>query len=104
MSELHKVEFVKAAEEDLADIGEYILKENPSAATRIRIIDHIHRSLSQLSSFPYMGREPDDNKLVEAGYRVLVIDKYLVFYKVLDCVIEIRRIIHSSKLRRVLLR
>ena len=101
MSELYKVELVKAAEEDLADIGEYIHKDNPSAA--VRIIDHIHRSLSQLSSFPYMGREPNDNKLVEAGYRVLVVDKYLVFYKVLDGVIEIRRIIHSSKLRRVLL-
>ena len=101
MSELYKVELVEAAEEDLADIGEYILKDNPFAAEKI--IDHIHRSLSQLSSFPYMGREPDDYKLVEAGYRILVVDKYMVFYKVMDGVIEIRRIIHSNKLRRLLL-
>ena len=30
MSGLYKVELVKTAEKDLADIGEYILKDNPS--------------------------------------------------------------------------
>ena len=38
MSELYKVELVEAAEEDLADIGEYILKDNPFATEKI--IDH----------------------------------------------------------------
>lgn len=104
MSELYKVELLEAAEEDLADIGKYIRQFSPSAANKI--IDWIHGSLSQLALFPYMGTEISAQKANATGYRMLVIDKYIVIYKVLESIIEIIMFFHSnsSKLSAILKR
>jgi toxin ParE1/3/4 len=48
-------------------------------------------------SNPFLGRVPKDDRLKNKGYRMLVVDKYLVFYIVKNKTIQIRRIIHGAR-------
>ncbi len=100
MSVVYKIRYLTSARRDLQDVFSYIFEVNPSAARKV--LDDIHRSVSQLSTFPYKGRQLEDQILFEEGYRILTVDKYLIFYIVLESKIEIRRIIHSRRLLRVL--
>ncbi len=44
-----------------------------------------------------MGHAPKDQRLIQLNYRMLVVENYLVFYVVLDDVVEIRRIFHGKR-------
>ena len=102
MSKKYKIEYLPIAENDLTEIYEYILNDNPSAA--INLIDRIDESISKLADFPFMGVTPNDPRLRLLGYRMLIIDAYHVFYVVLhDEIVEIRRILHGKRLYNFLL-
>jgi plasmid stabilization system protein ParE len=44
-----------------------------------------------------MGRIPRNLKLQNMGYRVLILDNYLVFYAVRGQIVEIHRFVHGSR-------
>ena len=90
-----RIEYLPIAEKDLLDIFDYIHTDNPIAAADF--IDKIDHAVSKLESFPKMGKVPSDDKLSRQGYRMLIIDNYIVFYIVFDNTVEIRRIIHGSR-------
>ncbi|MBI3379009.1 MAG: type II toxin-antitoxin system RelE/ParE family toxin [Nitrospirae bacterium] len=46
---------------------------------------------------PLFGRIPRDEKLKDFGYRVIIIESYLVFYIVRDKTVEIHQVIHGSR-------
>lgn len=60
-------------------------------------MEKLDHSISNLASDPYLGRVPRDIRLENKGYRMLVVDKYLVFYVVKEQTVQIRRIIHGSR-------
>lgn len=95
------VEFLPVAYSDLEEIVEYIEKDDPIAA--IGTIEKIGGSIAQLETFPRMGVVPNDIRLRYAGYRMLIIDHYIVFYVIDNDVIEIRRIVHGRRLYSFLL-
>ena len=70
-----KLRFTRRAVQDLADIADYIRKQNPQAALRVRAA--ILESLQNLVLFPQVGRQ----QKVE-GVRKLVTRRYpyLVYY------------------------
>jgi plasmid stabilization system protein ParE len=70
-----KLRFTRRAAQDLADIADYIRKQNPQAALRVRAA--ILESLQNLVLFPQVGRQ----QKVE-GVRKLVTRRYpyLVYY------------------------
>jgi toxin ParE1/3/4 len=70
-----KLRFTRRATQDLADIADYIRKQNPQAALRVRAA--ILESLQNLVLFPQIGRQ----QKVE-GVRKLVTRHYpyLVYY------------------------
>ncbi|HOE57481.1 MAG TPA: type II toxin-antitoxin system RelE/ParE family toxin, partial [Bacillota bacterium] len=47
--------------------------------------------------FPFIGVVPKDIRLQGLGYRMLIIENYLVFYVVLDDIVEIRRITSGKR-------
>jgi plasmid stabilization system protein ParE len=53
--------------------------------------------LQSLATHPFTGRVPRDPKLITLGYRVLVVDNYLVFYKVKRTTVLIYRILHGAR-------
>ncbi len=96
MSKKYHIEYLPVAQKDLIEIFQYILADSPSAAAEL--LDQIDKSVSKLEDFPSMGMAAKDPRLMYLGYRILVVDNYLVFYVVLDNeVIEIRSIIHGKK-------
>lgn len=97
MAKKFRIEYLPIAEKDLVDIFEYILSDNPSAATSF--LDQIDDTISKLEDFPFMGVMPKDSRLKYLGYRILIVDSYLVFYVVdeADELAEIRRIIHGKR-------
>ena len=62
-------------------------------------LEKFDTTISLLATNPYLGVIPKDERLKKLGYRMLVIDKYLVFYvvKTETKTIQIRRIIHGAR-------
>ena len=87
--------YLSTAENDLIDIIEYIKKDNPTADTSQ--LERFDKSISQLTLNPFLGVIPKDERLKKLGYRILIVDKYLVFYVVKTETVQIRRVIHGSR-------
>ncbi len=92
----HSVFITEAAEIDLNDIFDYIANDNFPAA--INLCDTIEQTILKIEDFPQMGSVPKNRRLARKGYRILIIDIYLVFYVILENkIIEIRRIISGRR-------
>ena len=80
------------AEDDLADILDYLDQRNPSAAERLAaLLDERCQLLGQL---PEMGCARDE---LVPGLRCIVVERYVLFYRVTANAVEIVRILHSSR-------
>ena len=95
MSVPFKIRYLSTAENDLDDIFDYIMRDNPSAA--VSLLDKFDGSISQLAINPEIGVLPKDDRLKKLGYRMLIVGKYLVFYVVKANTVQIRRIIHGAR-------
>lgn len=83
-----------AAKADLIDIWLYIAAENPDAADRQ--INRIENAVGKLSSFPRLGRARHD---VGAGIRGLIVNRYLVLYRIQESAkqVELLRVIDGRR-------
>ena len=95
MSGQFRIRYLSTAQKDLDEIFDYILKDNPSAA--LSLLEKFDHSISQLSLNPKLGVIPKDDRLKNLGYRMLIVEKYLVFYVVKPRSIQIRGIIHGAR-------
>ncbi len=95
MSGPFKIRYLSTAENDLDDIFDYIMRDNPSAAGSL--LEKFDHSISQLAINPEIGVIPKDERLKKLGYRMLIVGKYLVFYVVKVNTVQIRRIIHGAR-------
>lgn len=95
MDRKYKVEYLPIAVKDLTEIIEYIQLDSPQNA--LSFLDRIDSTIIKLEDFPSLGPAPKDIRLQRLGYRMLIIDNYLVFYVIKDEVIEIRRIVYGGR-------
>ena len=95
MSGQYGIRYLSTAQKDLDEIFDYILKDKPSAA--VSLLEKFDHSISQLSLNPELGVIPKDDRLKNLGYRMLIVEKYLVFYVIKPQSIQIRRIIHGAR-------
>mgnify|MGYP001221652326 CR=1 FL=1 len=77
-----KVELLPAAYEDLDEIFDYILLDNPVAAENM--LDKILTSLRCLEQFPNSGVKIIDESLKYYNFRILIIEPYAAFYRLID--------------------
>lgn len=91
----YQILFLPVSRRDLLDIAAYIAADSPVRA--LAYINKIHSRIKNLAKHPKMGFLTKDQLLKNKGYRVLVIDSYLVFYVVQGRYIKIRRILHASR-------
>jgi toxin ParE1/3/4 len=79
-----KVRLTPRAARDLAEIADYIRDRNPAAAQRVR--DAILEALTNLASFPHIGRRQNIEQV-----RRLVVRRYayLIYYEVNEAAHEI---------------
>jgi len=95
MNKSYQIRYLSTAETDIIDIFNYIKADDPVAAKSQ--LERFDKSISQLASHPFLGVIPRDERLEKLGYRMLILDKYLVFYVVKPKTVQIRRIIHGAR-------
>ncbi len=61
------------------------------------LADRIESSLLLLSSQPYLGKVPDDEYLIDMGYRYSIVDTYLIFFTIENGMILVHRILHGAR-------
>lgn len=91
-----KLRYLPIAVDDLISILDWIASVSPANAAAF--IEKLDRRILNLKNYLFLGKKiPRDEKLKDFGYRVFIIESYLVFYVVRDKVVEIHRVIHSSR-------
>jgi len=95
------VRYLPVAQEDLLGILDFIVRDSPERASRF--VDELDRRIGGLGRHPNLGRVPRDATLRNARYRVLVLESYLVFYRIQPHGIEVHRVLHGSRDLRDLL-
>ena len=80
------------AEVDLLDIWLYTAEEWSLAQADI-YITQLGRAVESLLAHPEIGKDRSD---LRAGYRSLLVNHHIVFYRLNDSEIEVIRVLHES--------
>ena len=78
----YKIIRTDKADEQLRDIIFYIAEDAGSIDIALNYLDKIENAISRLEEFPMSGNEPKYSILRKQGYKALVVERHLVFYKV----------------------
>lgn len=95
------VRVLRRAEEDLRQVYAAVCREAPLRADRF--IDGLIAAVESLDELAERGAAPRDPTLRRQGYRFLVHDPYLIFYKVLPRTVRVYRVLHGHRAYRGLL-
>jgi len=95
MANKYILRYLPVAVEDLISIFDWIANDNPANAKAF--VEKIDQRIGNLKTHPFLGHIPRDDKLRNSGYRILVIESYLVFYIIRVKTVEIHRIVHGSR-------
>lgn len=78
----YKIIRTDKAEEQLRDILFYIADDSGRTDVAMKYLDKFEKAINSLEDFPMSGSTPRYSILRKQGYKVLFVEKYLVFYKV----------------------
>lgn len=79
----YTLEFLPLALNDITEIvSSFVMLENKQGAIRIK--DKINKAAKQIFLFPYSGVTVPDAKMAKQGFRMIVVEKYLMFYRVFE--------------------
>jgi plasmid stabilization system protein ParE len=82
MMERNKLVILKAAQEEMEEIGRmYTGLVGPKSARKIG--RRLHEALGHLRDHPYMGVVLSEGELNQRGYRKLICGNYLCFYRLI---------------------
>jgi plasmid stabilization system protein ParE len=86
---------LRRAQNDLEEIQRYLVRASPDAgpATFEGLLD----ALERLRGFPRSGARPIDPRLRGLGFRVLVAERYLIFYKETPTRVKVNRVHHQRR-------
>ncbi|MBI2336793.1 MAG: type II toxin-antitoxin system RelE/ParE family toxin [Deltaproteobacteria bacterium] len=101
MKKVAVIYYLPTAEQDLKEIFDYIRRDSLIKATKF--LTHVDRTIARLSHFPYLGTIPKDGFLKRKGYRLLVIQDHLAFYRVAKNKVIIYRVLHGKRRYKFLL-
>lgn len=82
----------RLAEQDLAQIADYIARDKPSAAEAF--ILEIMRRCELLAASPMIGRDRSD---LRANTRSFPVGHYVVFFETIPSGIKVLRVLHSAR-------
>ena len=79
----YTLEFLPAALNDMTEIiSSFVMLGSKQGAVRIQ--EKMSKAAEQIHIFPYSGMSVPDFKLSKLGFRMIVVEKYLMFYKVFE--------------------
>jgi len=91
----YRLRYLPVAQDDLVSIFDYIAQDSLNRA--LIFVEKLDKRIRLLEQQPYLGRIPRHPKLREYGYRVLIVESYLVFYIIRGQTIEVHRVLHGSR-------
>ena len=71
-----------AAEEDLTALIHFIAEDSRSVQTALNYLDKLEKAVMNLATFPDIGVIPRYKSLKLQGFKVLIVENHLVFYRV----------------------
>ena len=78
----YKIQRTDKADEQLREIIFYIADDSGSVDIALNYLDKIEKAIKNLEDFPYSGSIPKYSTLRRQGYRVLIVERHLIFYKI----------------------
>ena len=78
----YKIIRTDKADEQLREIIFYIADDSGSVDIALNYLDKIEKAIARLEEFPMSGSVPRYPILRKQGYRVLIVERHLLFYKV----------------------
>lgn len=97
----HDVRVLRRAVRDLEEIRRYVERDRPLVAGNF--LDSLLTAIGALAQHPLRGARPRDGRLRGLGYRYLIVESYLLFYKVGRKVVRVYRVLHGRQRYQVLL-
>ncbi len=97
MPQKNKIKYTPAAVDDMDEIFSYISKDNVDAAGNM--LSKLNSNISSLADFPNKGSVLSDEEysLIQRGYRFIVVNPYLIFYRIINDTVVIHRILHGRR-------
>ena len=80
---IYAVQILAPAQIELEDIAQVYLSLAGVQYAR-KITDKIYNALEQLAHFPLSGSPVHDKELFNLGYRFIVVEKYIIIYRLID--------------------
>ncbi len=78
----YKILRTDKAEEQLREIVFYIADDSGNIDVALGYLDKIETAINRLQEFPESGSMPRYSILKKQGYRVVIVERHLVFYKI----------------------
>lgn len=79
----YQIEFLSVALHDMTEIiSSFIMLGSKNGAINIK--DKMNKTAKQIAAFPYSGVIVPDEKLGKSGYRMVIVGKYLMFYRIFE--------------------
>ena len=91
----YKIAILQIAREDIVEIFLYIAEDSTSSA--LAMTDTITGKIDTLAEHPYIGKIVPDSELAKQEYRMLIIDSYIAFYKVINNEVVVYRVLHGMR-------
>ncbi|MCC3372256.1 type II toxin-antitoxin system RelE/ParE family toxin [Cohnella sp. REN36] len=97
MEKKYRLRYLAVAQSDLIDIVQYISEQLFAPEAANHLIDKLDKAISNLQQFPFSGHHYRSIGKLKDDYRILVVENYLVFYIVMDNIVEVRRVLYSKR-------
>lgn len=78
----YRINRTDKADEQLREIIFYIMNDSGSVDIALKYLNKMEKAINRLGDFPMSGCIPRYSILKKQGYRVLVVERHLIFYKV----------------------
>jgi toxin ParE1/3/4 len=87
---MQTLKLTACAQDDLEQIADYSVA-NWGQRQADFYLEQLEKAFYSLLENPYLGKSRDD---IKVGYRSLLIEKHLIFYRLINEQLEIMRILH----------
>lgn len=79
----YTVEFLPTALNDMTEIiSSFVMLGSKQGAVRIK--DKMNSAAEQIMHFPYSGITVPEPQMAKMGFRMVIVEKYLMFYKIFE--------------------
>lgn len=94
---MYEIKYLPSFYQELNAIIDYIINNLEAPKAALNLLDELEKSINNLKTYPLAHRLYRPIRPITTEYRILTVKNYLVFYVVLENIIEIHRIIYKKR-------